>query len=103
MMQLFRGRNVCETVAGNRIFGHTIEKPVKEREMKSLLIKDTTREEREEIVRRALWGSCGAECEFCSGCDNRGGGRIDSMYQPYIDGEKEIAEINAEYCAPFVR
>ena len=43
--------------------------------MKSLLIKDTTREEREEIVRRALWGGCGAECEFCSGCDNRGGDR----------------------------
>ena len=90
-------------VAGNGKFGHTIEKPVEERDMKSLLIKDTTREEREEIVRRALWGGCGAECEFCSGCDNRGGGRIDSMYQPYIDGEKEIAEINAEYRAPFVR
>ena len=51
----------------------------------------------------ALWGGCGAECEFCSGCDNMGGGRIDSLYQPYIDGEKEIAEINAEYRAPFVR
>ena len=71
--------------------------------MKSLLIKDTTREEREEIVRKALWGGYGAECEFCAGCDNMGGGRIDSLYQPYIDGEKEIAEINAEYRAPFVR
>ena len=50
-----------------------------------------------------LWGGCGAECEFCSGCDNRGGGRIDSLYQPYIDGEKEINQINAEYRAPFVR
>ena len=29
--------------------------------MKSLLIKDTTREEREEIVGQALWGGCGSE------------------------------------------
>ena len=43
--------------------------------MKSILIRDTTREEREQIVRRSLWG----------------------------DGEKEISEINAEYRAPFVR
>ncbi len=50
-----------------------------------------------------VWGSCGAECEFCSGCDNLGGGGIDDMYQPYIDGEKEIAEINAAYRASFVR
>ena len=78
---------------GEPVYTHTVK-----RRFTSL-----TREEREEIVRQALWGGCGAECEFCSGCDNRGGGRIDSMYQPYIDGEKEIAEINAEYRAPFVR
>ena len=71
--------------------------------MKSLLIKDTTREERMQIVHQAIWGSCGVDCEFCSGCDNRGGGRIESIYQPYIDGIKEIREINAEYNAPFVR
>ncbi len=71
--------------------------------MKSILIKDTTREERERIVRQALWGGCGTECEFCSGCDNRGGGVIDSIYQPYIDGIKEIREINEEFRAPFVR
>ena len=71
--------------------------------MKSILIKDTTREEREQIVRQSLWGSCGAECEFCSGCDNRGGGRIESLYQPYIDGIKEISEINEAYRAPFVK
>ena len=70
--------------------------------MKSILIRDTTREEREQIVRRALWGDCGTECEFCSGCDNRGGWTIDALYKPYIDGEKEISEINAEYRAPFV-
>ena len=68
--------------------------------MRSLLIKDTTREERRQIVHQALWG---IDCEFCSGCDNRGGGRIESIYQPYIDGLKEIREINAEYSAPFVR
>ena len=71
--------------------------------MKSILITDTTREEREKIVHQALWGACGIDCEFCSGCDNRGGGRIESIYQPYIDGLKEIREINAEYNAPFVR
>ena len=64
--------------------------------MKSILIKDTTREEREQIVRQSLWGDCGIECEFCSGCDNRGGGTLASLYQPYIDGEKEIREINAD-------
>ena len=68
--------------------------------MKSTRIKDTTREEREEIVRRALYGDCGTECEFCSGCDNRGGGTIEAIYQPYIDGEKELSEINAAFSAP---
>ena len=70
---------------------------------RSLSIKDTTREERIKIVQHALWGNCGTNCEFCSGCDIRGGGRWESIYQPYIDGEKELSEINAEYAAPFVR
>jgi hypothetical protein len=71
--------------------------------MKSILIKDTTREEREKIVREALYGNCASECEFCSGCDIRGGGKVDSIYQPYIDGTKEIAEINNEYKAKYVK
>ena len=62
--------------------------------MQSLLIKDTTRAQREEIVRRAL-SVCGDGCDGCNGCGNTGGGRVDSIYQPYIDGEKELAEINA--------
>lgn len=70
--------------------------------MKSILIRDTTREEREKIVAQAL-STCGGACDFCSGCDNIGGGRIDDIYQPYIDGEKEIAEINAEYRRSTVR
>ena len=65
--------------------------------MKSLLIKDTTKEEREKIVHQALWGACGIDCEFCSGCDNRGGGRTETMYQDYIDGKREIREINEQF------
>ena len=55
------------------------------------------------LVHQALWGNCGIDCEFCSGCDNRGGGRIEGIYQDYIDGKKEIREINEEYRAPFVK
>ncbi len=70
--------------------------------MKSILIKDTTREERIQIINQSL-AVCGGACDFCNGCDNIGGGRIDDIYQPYIDGEKEISEINAEYTRKFVR
>ena len=69
--------------------------------MKSILIKDTRREERIRIVQRTL-SSCGHTCEFCNGCDNLGGGDVDSFYQPYIDGEKEIRELNMEYNAHLV-
>ena len=53
--------------------------------IKSVLVKDTTREERIRIVNRSL-AICGTECEFCNGCDNIGGGRTETFYQPYIDG-----------------
>ena len=59
--------------------------------MQSLLIKDTTRAQREEIVRRAL-SVCGDGCDGCNGCGNTGGGRVDSIYQPYIDGVRALAE-----------
>lgn len=49
-------------------------------------------------MRRAL-SACGSGCDGCNGCGNSGGGRVDSIYQPYIDGEKELADINAEYAA----
>ncbi len=65
-------------------------------ERKSILIKDTTREERIRIVQQGL-SQCGGACDFCNGCDNLGGGSVDSFYQPYIDGEKELREINMEY------
>lgn len=54
----------------------------------SLLIKDTTREERAAIVARSF----GAECNGCDGCGACGSA---DMYNDYIEGRKEIAEINA--------
>ena len=62
--------------------------------MKSLLIKDTTREEREEIIRSSM--DCGGGCENCSSCWLGGGSPWD-IYQDYIDGKREIREINAVY------
>ena len=68
--------------------------------MSGLLIKDTTRAEREKIIRSSL--DCGGGCENCSSCWLGGGSPFD-MYQDYIDGKKEIAEINEEYNARFLR
>ena len=62
--------------------------------MKSLLIKDTTREEREQIIKDSL--DCGGGCENCSSC-RLGGGSPWDIYQDYIDGKREIKEINAKY------
>ena len=70
--------------------------------MQSILIKDTTREERIRIVNQSLQ-VCGQTCEVCNGCDNLGGGLVDSYFQPYIDGEKEISELNAAYHRGLVR
>lgn len=72
--------------------GHPVRK---DKDMK-YLIKDTTREEREKIVRGGLL--CDAnECENCSACGLYGAGDMLELYQPYIDGEMELAEINAEF------
>ena len=64
--------------------------------MGSVLIRDTTRRQREEIVRRAL-AACGGSCEGCSSCGSLGGGRVERIYQPYIDGLLELREINERY------
>ena len=69
--------------------------------MQNILIKATTRQQRIQIVNKAL-NVCGSEFEFCNGCDNLGGGLTDTFYQPYIDGEKEISELNAKYRANYV-
>ena len=37
-------------------------------EIKSILIKDTTKEERIRIVQEGL-NQCGGACDFCNGCD----------------------------------
>ena len=63
-------------------------------EYKSILIKDTTKEEREAIVKNSM--DCGGGCENCSSCWLGGGSPWD-IYQDYIDGNREIREINAEY------
>ena len=44
-----------------------------------------------------------AESENMGNVPKPVGGRIESIYQPYIDGLKELREINADYTAPFVR
>lgn len=54
---------------------------------KSILIKDTTKEDRIRIVQEGL-NQCGGACDFCNGCDNLGGGSVDAFYEPYINGER---------------
>ena len=61
----------------------------------SILIKDTTREERLEIVRRSL-----EDCE--EGCENFYSNDVEEMYEDYIEGRKELREINAEQTFNYV-
>lgn len=74
--------------------------PFQRRMVMGFLIKETTKEEREQIIRKSL--DCGGGCENCSSCWLGGGSPFD-MYQDYIDGKKEIAQINAEYHARYQR
>jgi hypothetical protein len=69
--------------------------------MEDYLIKNTTREQREKIVRDSL--SCGGGgCENCSACGAYGSIDPFDMYQPYIDGEKELAEITQAFITTFM-
>ena len=65
---------------------------------RSVLIKDTTREERMQIVAKGLdW--CGdSSCDLCSGC-TLGVGALEAMYQPYIFLKLELAEVNMLHAA----
>lgn len=59
------------------------------------LISETTREEREAIVAQSL-GYIDANCDGCmSG--------LAEMYQDYIDGKKELREINMEFHAGYIK
>ena len=62
--------------------------------MKSILIKDTTREEREQIVAESI-GNVNGSCDGCMA-------GIAEMYQDYIDGKREIRDINMEFRAGYV-
>ena len=61
---------------------------------KSFRISDTTREEREQIVAESIGNISG----LCDGCSPG----IIEMYQDYIDGRKELREINAEFQAGYL-
>lgn len=63
-------------------------------EVESYLIRDTTREQREQIVRDSL-GYSDVGCEDCmDGYE---------MYLPYIEGKKELREITMEYRARYLK
>ena len=65
-----------------------------DQERNSIRIADTTREEREQIVAESIGNISG----LCDGCSPG----IIEMYQDYIDGKKELREINAEFRAGYV-
>ena len=61
--------------------------------MESILIKDTTKEQREKIVAESIGNISGA----CDGCM----AGLADMYQDYIDGRREIRDINMEFRAHY--
>lgn len=64
-------------------------------EFKSILIKDTTVEERKQIVKESL-GNISASCDGCMA-------RLSEMYGEYIEGKKEIRDINMEFNGHYLR
>ena len=58
------------------------------------LISETTKEERERIVADSLGNISGA----CDGCSPG----VIEMYQDYIDGKKELRDINMQFRASYV-
>lgn len=62
--------------------------------MKSIRIADTTQAEREQIVAESI-GNVDGLCDGCSPGLLR-------MYQDYIEGRKELREINLEFRARYM-
>ena len=63
--------------------------------MRSLRIADTTKEEREQIVAESIGNIDG----LCDGCSPG----LADMYQEYIDGRRELREINRTFDARYTR
>lgn len=60
--------------------------------MQSTLIKDTTKSERIELIKSWMLQEDGLDdCEI----------DLFDMYKDYIDGKREIREINESFSAPF--
>ncbi len=57
--------------------------------MRSILIKDTTKEERAKIIEESI-GNIDGSCDGCSS-------GILRMYDDYIEGKKELRQINMEF------
>ena len=57
------------------------------------LIKDTTKEEREQIVAESL-GLLSGSCDGCMA-------GLSEMYQDYIDGKRELKDINMSFHAHY--
>lgn len=60
---------------------------------KSILIKDTTKEERIALIKEWIPDD--------DGCQDDGGIDLWDMYDAYIKGEKEISQINMEFHTDF--
>ena len=63
--------------------------------MAGYFMKDTTREERERIVEESI-GNISGSCDGCMA-------GLAEMYQDYIDGKKEIRQINMEFNARYAK
>ena len=62
--------------------------------MRSILIKDTTREEREEYIRTKF--RCISNCDMCGLCTVLHGKSPETAYADYIEGRREYIEVSRD-------